>query len=100
MNKKRYFLHKFAKQHIKGLAFDVLNGTHDKYEQLPFLGEFAETLDDDNFELLFKDVLRLIEIGAIENQSIKKEYNRTVALRKEAVDAFKNLDITQWLPKK
>ena len=41
-----------------------------------------------------------LAIGAIENQSIKKEYNHTVALRKEAVDAFKNLDVTQWLPKK
>ena len=99
MSKKyNYCVFLSPKSEIFEVAFGLVNNSSTTYGNLKLLPAIAEHLEDDDFDTLVKEVMQLLDIGAIESTKVKKS-RYTASLRAaSAINDFKNLDISQYIP--
>lgn len=87
------------KSEIFEVAFGLVNKSS-TYNNLKLLPAMAQHLNDDDFDTLVKEVMQLLDIGAIESSKVRKSRYDAALRVASAVSDFKNLDISQYLPKK
>ena len=85
------------KSEIFEVAFGLVNASS-AYNNLRLIPELAEHLQDDDFDMFVTEVMQLLDIGALESAKVKKSRYKTSLQNTAAIDDFKNLDISQYLP--
>lgn len=95
--------HKFRvflspKSEIFEVAFGLVNNTSPRYSNFKLLPTLAKHLNDDDFDTLVKEVMQLLDIGAIESTKIRKSRYKASLQAASAIDDFKKLDVSQYIP--
>ena len=88
------------KSEIFEVAFGLVNNTSTHYNNLKLLPAIAQHLEDDDFDTLVKEIMQLLDIGAIESSKVKKSRYDASLRATSSINDFKNLDISQYIPKK
>ena len=99
MSKKyKYRVFLSPKSEIFEVAFGLVNNTSTIYNNLKVLPALAEQLEDDDFDTLVKEVMQLLDIGAIESARVKKSRYNASLRAVAATSEFKNMDVSQYIP--
>ena len=85
------------KSEIFEVAFGLVNASS-AYNNLRLIPSIAEHLEDDDFDTLVKEVMQLLDIGAIESAKVKKSRYVASLQAASAIDNFKKLDVSQYIP--
>lgn len=86
-----------SKKDIAEVAYGLTSGTSVTYSNLKLLPKIAETLTDGDLETLVKEVMQILDIGAIESALLRKRNYISHKRNTEAVEQFKNLDMSHLL---
>jgi hypothetical protein len=86
------------KSEIYELAFQLVEGSSERYRNLKLIPELANKLNDDDFETLIKELMQVLDLGAIESSHVKKSRFDASLRANAAIEEFKNLDVSQYLP--
>ena len=81
------------KDRLFEIAASLVDGTSTTYANFKIIPKLSETLDDASYEMLIREVMRLLDIGSIEATRLKKEVFKEDRENKKRVDEFRNLDI-------
>ena len=86
------------KRGLMQLAYGLITGTSTTYTNFKFLPVLAESLSDTDLEQLTREIMRIMDIGAIESAMLKKQSFVDQAFMRKQVEDFKSLDVSQYLP--
>ena len=99
MSKKyKYKVFLSPKVEIYELAFQLVNATSERYRNLKLIPELANNLNDDDFETLVKEVMQVLDLGAIESSHVRKTRFNASVRNSVAIEDFKNMDVSKYLP--
>jgi hypothetical protein len=98
-NKYQFRVFLSPKTEVYDVAYGLADGSSTIYRNLKLIPKLSATLSDDDFELLVKELTQILDIGAIESGRVRKLRYSASVKAKIAVDEFKNLDVSQYLPK-
>jgi ribulose kinase len=101
MSKKhKYRVFLSPRLEIYDTAYKIVDGSSTAYVNFQLIPKLASVLSDDDFEKLIHEIMRVLDIGAIESTNVRKiRYDATLQA-KAAIDKFKSLDMVQYLPGK
>ena len=87
------------KTEIYELAYQLVNGSSTRYHNLKLIPDLVGgLLTDHEVETLIREIMQILDIGAIESTHLRK-FRFDAALRNNAAtEEFKNLDISQYIP--
>lgn len=86
------------KSEIYELAFQLVSGSSERYRNLKLIPDLANKLNDDDFETLIKELMQVLDLGAIESAHVRKSRFESSLRAKVAVEEFKNFDVSQYIP--
>jgi hypothetical protein len=99
MSKKyKYKVFFSAKTEIYELAYQLADNSSERYHNLKLIPELASNLTDYDFEILIKELMQVLDIGAIESTHVRKARFDAALRTKAIVDEFRNLNTSQYLP--
>ena len=96
-NKYKYRVFLSPKTEIYDTAYKIVDGSSTVYANFQLIPKLASVLSDSDFEKLINEIMRVLDIGAIESTNVRKARYDATRQANAAIDKFKNLDVSQYL---